>query len=80
MAKRRKVKIVPPVWWTNGYDYATAERGEQVPAILKQESLTVVILGESESVKDAVSRMKKRRGKHYGARMRAIFLRSMYRD
>ena len=71
MAKgRRKVKVIPPTWWVDGYDYATAERGVQVPAITKQESIGVRVLILAEGKKKRVYR-----------RVRdAAILRAMYRD
>lgn len=71
MAKgRRKVKLVPPMWWVDGYDYATAERGQQVPAITKQESagLKVYIIDEGKKVKK------------YARVKAAALLRALYRD
>lgn len=65
MAKM-KVVIVPPVWWIDGYDYATAERGIQVPPIRDK------VPGLSEDKKDR--KKKASRGRL------AAFLRSLYAD
>lgn len=71
MAKgRRKVKIIPPMWWVDGYDYATAERGVQVPAITKQESIGVKVIILSEG----------RKKRKYAKIRDAALLRAMYRD